>query len=209
MKFLKTENNSIFNSAKTKAFLFVLILTVSLLIPFSNIQSASAATPQLTLKWTGNVGVGGEALLTADVLTDASHPGEEVFHAGGPEAHNTDGRVTCLNGQTGAQIWSVTIRNVGDTCQPQMVDMDNNGDLEIIVPLQMPAGIYILHAEDGNVMFSTTNVGGGRIDSSPVAGDVDGDGYPDLFLGVMGYEEQPTTGKIIHYEWNPCNQQHC
>jgi hypothetical protein len=51
-------------------------------------------------------------------------------------------------------------------------------------------------------MDSFTNLGG-RCDSSPVAGDVDGDGYPDLFLGIMAYELQPDTGKLIHYEYNP------
>ncbi|MCW4002720.1 MAG: hypothetical protein NWE95_02265, partial [Candidatus Bathyarchaeota archaeon] len=152
------------------------------------------------MKWTGSVGVGGEALLTADARSDIA--GEEVFHAGGPVAPNTNGRVTCLNGRTGAQIWTRQINNVGDTCQIQMADVDNNGDLEIIVPLQTPAGLYILNAQDGTVMDSFTNLGG-RCDSSPVAGDVNGNGYPDIFLGIMAYEEQPETGKIIHYEYNP------
>ncbi len=206
MFFNKIENSSFFNlnSAKTKALLVVITLTVSFLIPIINSSPATAAAPQqYTLKWTGYVAGGGEALLTADVLTDAAHPGEEIFHAGGSVAPNDGGRVTCLNGRTGQQIWTRTIPNVGDTCQPQMVDMDNDGNLEIVVPLQQPAGVYILHATDGSVMFSATNLGGGRVDSGPVAGDTDADGYPDLFLGVMAYEEQPTTGKIIHYEYNP------
>jgi hypothetical protein len=201
--FEKGKNNNFLDNAKTKGLLFALILTVSILIPLSNIQPASAAT-QLSLKWTGNIAGGGEALLTADVLSN--YPGEEIFHAGGSEStpsNPSNGRVTCLNGRTGAQIWARSITNVGDTCQIHMVDLDNNGDLEIVVPLQNPAGIYILHAEDGSVMFSDTTLGGGRIDSSPVSGDVDGDGYPNLYVGVMAYEKNPTTGKIIHYEWNP------
>ena len=44
---------------------------------------------------------------------------------------------------------------------------------------------------------------GGRIEGNGVVGDTDGDGYPDIFIGVMAYEEQPNTGKIIHYEWDP------
>lgn len=139
--------------------------------------------------------------MTADVRSDI--PGEEVIHAGGPVAPSSGGSVTCLNGRTGAQIWRTYIDDIGDTCQPQMTDVDNNGDLEIIVPLQQPAGIYILNAEDGSIMYSNDNLGGGRVDSSPVCGDVDHNGYPDIFLGVMGYEEEPNTGKVIRYEWNP------
>lgn len=180
----------------------LVILTVSLLVSFSSLEVASAAPTALSRKWAGYVAGGGEALLTADVRSDIA--GEEVFHAGGPVAPNSGGRVTCLNGRTGAQIWTRRITNVGDTCQIHMTDMDNNGDLEIIVPLQQPAGVYILHAENGNTMFSATSLGGGRIDSSPVSGDVDRDGYPDMFIGVMGYEEvEPINGKVIRYEWNP------
>ncbi len=186
---------------KTVSCLVLVTLFIISLVPLLTIEPVSAASP-LTLKWRGYVAGGGEALLTADVRSDIA--GEEVFHAGGPVAPNSGGRVTCLNGRTGAQIWTRTITNVGDTCQPHMVDMDNNGDLEIVVPLQQPAGVYILHAENGNVMFSATSLGGGRIDSSPVSGDVDRDGYPDLFIGVMGYEEvEPINGKVIRYEWNP------
>ncbi|NLB74957.1 MAG: hypothetical protein GX799_00620, partial [Crenarchaeota archaeon] len=176
-----------------------MILTV---IPFSfiNISSAAEAPTPLTRKWVGYVAGGGEALLTADVLPNI--PGEEVFHAGGPVAPNSGGRVTCLNGQTGAVIWTRTISNIGDTCQIHMVDMDNDGDLEIVVPIQHPAGVYILHAKDGSTMASFTNLGGGRIDSSPVSGDIDGNGYPDLYIAAMAYEEAPSTGKIIHYEWD-------
>jgi len=173
----------------------------TLLIPFSSFEVASAADPTpLTSKWTGYVGGGGESLLTYDVLTNIG--GEEIFHAGGSVAPNSGGRVSCLNGRTGAAIWTRTIPNVGDTCQIHLVDMDNDGRMELVVPLQMPAGIYILNAEDGTTQFSDTTLGGGRIDSSPVSGDVDGDGYPDLYLGVMAYETQPSTGKIIHYEFN-------
>lgn len=180
----------------------LVILIVSLILPFSFFGRTSAAPTSLTRKWVGYVAGGGEGLLTADVRSDI--PGEEVFHAGGPVAPNSGGRVTCLNGRTGERIWTRTINNIGDTCQIHMVDMDNNGDLEIVVPLQQPAGLYILHAENGNTMFSVTNVGGGRIDSSPVSGDVDNDGYPDLFIGIMGYEGvEPINGKVIRYEWNP------
>ena len=46
-----------------------------------------------------------------------------------------------------------------------MTDVDQDGILEIVVPLQQPAGVYILNAEDGTILYSNTNLGGGRIDS--------------------------------------------
>ncbi len=190
--------------SKPVSSIIVAVLIISMVVPFTAVGFASAAdnpTP-LTLKWTGFVGGGGESLLTYDVLTDAAHPGEEVFHAGGSVAPNSGGRVSCLSGINGTQYWNRTIPNVGDTCQIHMVDIDNDGIMEIVVPLQQPAGVYILNAEDGTTLFSITNLGGGRIDSSPVSGDVDGNGFPDVFIGVMGYETQPSTGKIIRYEWN-------
>ncbi len=206
--FKARQQNKIFN-VKTKGFLIVLILTVSL-IPLIQIQPANAEPTALVRKWAGYVAGGGEALLTADVLTNV--PGEEIFHAGGgPKPMEPGGSVTCLNGRTGVVIWKTgtgglpAINGIGDTCQPHMVDLDNDGTLELVVGLQSPAGIYILNAEDGTTMFSDTTLGGGRIDSSPVSGDVDGDGYPDLYIAIMGYEEQPTTGKIIHYEYNGAN----
>ena len=66
----------------------LLILMVSMIVPFSTFGVASAAEPgSFTQKWRSTaVGVSGESLLTADVLTDAGHPGEEIFHAGGPVA---------------------------------------------------------------------------------------------------------------------------
>ncbi|MDQ1279262.1 MAG: hypothetical protein QG670_522 [Thermoproteota archaeon] len=201
---------------------FLMCFVVSLL-PLSGAlkvtQSALAATLgdnpaehfDLTYKWTGIVYGGGEALLTADVRSDF---GEEVFHAGGPaQPNSTAGSVTCLSGQTGVQIWQRTIYGIGNTATMQMSDVDRDGVLEIIVTLQAPAGLYILRATDGNTLWYAPGVYngsygyftpiGGRIDGSGVVGDTDGDDYPDIFIGVMAYEELPTTGKLIHYEWDP------
>jgi hypothetical protein len=195
----------LFKKSRSASVILLAFLILSILIPFSNIGFASAAPTPLSLKWVGYVAGGGESILTYDALPNIG--GEEIFHAGGPVAPNSGGRVTCLNGRTGATIWTRTIANIGDTCQIHMVDMDNDGDMEIVVPLQHPAGLYILHAENGNTMASFTSLGGGRIDSSPVSGDVNGNGYPDLFIAVMGWEEPSpsvgSNGKVIRYEWNP------
>ncbi len=196
----------------------LVILMVSMIVPFSTVGFASAEDPpNITLKWTASVSGGGEALLTYDAVPATA--GEEVFHAGGPvQPSSTAGSVRCLNGRTGAQIWRTNIYGVGDTATMQMADVDNDGKMEILVALQHPSGLYILNAEDGSILWNApgtynghsgyfTRVGsstilGGRIDGSGVVGDTDGDGTRDIFIGIMAYETQPTTGAIIHYEWN-------
>ena len=221
MNFLKntTKFYGILNR-KQYGLIFILTLAISIFIPLISIPSASASPwsgdgqshPYLTPKWRGFVAGGGEALLTADVLSQ--YGGEEVFHAGGPvQPSSSPGRVTCMNGRTGEEIWRASIIGIGDTATIQMADIDSDGRLEIVVTLQHPGGLYVLNAEDGSILWRAPgtyngNLGyitpiGGRIDGSGVIGDVDADGNMDIFIGVMAYEEQPQTGKLIRYEWNP------
>ncbi|TRZ47976.1 MAG: hypothetical protein D4S01_11250, partial [Dehalococcoidia bacterium] len=189
----------------------VFLLVSSFLVAILPVSQVSAADPtELTRKWTGYVAGGGESLLIYDAIPEIA--GEEIFHAGGgPKPMEPGGSVTCLNGRNGNVIWKTgqggvpAVNGIGDTCQIHMADMDNDGDMEIVVPLQSPSGLYILHAEDGSVMFSDTTLGGGRIDSSPVSGDVDGDGYPDLYVAIMAYLDSPETGHLIHFEYNGAN----
>jgi len=154
----------------------------------------------LTLKWTNpSTPGGGEAVLIADVRPEE---GWEIFYAGG--SVGGPGSVVCLRGTTGSQLWRTSLSEVGDTAQPQMSDIDNDGDLDIVVAMQHPAGLYVLNAEDGNLWWSVgPNNGWGRCDSSPVIADIDGDGYPTIFLGTMAYEEQPWTGWLIAFEYDP------
>jgi hypothetical protein len=205
---------------KSATILLLMSFAISL-VPLSVIQAApwnpgGQTHPYLTPKWVGYVSGGGEALLTVDVRSDI--PGEEVFYAGGPAQPNaTPGSVTCLNGQTGNQIWRTPIVGIGETATMQMADVDRDGNLEIIVTLQAPAGLYILRAKNGSILWRAPGIYnmngtdysgyftpvGGRIDGSGVVGDTDGDIYPDIFIGVMAYVLQPNTGKLIHLEWDP------
>jgi hypothetical protein len=208
-----------FPNGRVKASGLVLLLVSSLFISLAALAPALAAPweapagPILDPKWIGYVAGGGESLLIADIDLAA---GMEVIHASGPvQPSSSPGRVTVLNGNNGYQLRNTTIYGLGDTAQIQMADVDQDGLLEIIVPLQHPAGLYILNAEDlstlwrpegtnsyGRVGFFQ-NPSGGRQDCSPVVGDVDGNGYPDIFVGIMAYLEYPQTGSLRRLEYDP------
>ena len=170
----------------------LLILMASMIVPFSTFGVASAADEptMLTRKWTGYVAGGGEDLLIANILD--SSPGMEIIHVGGGvQPSSGAGRVSVLRASDGARILTTTHEGIGDTCQAQMADIDNDGKLEIIVPLQQPAGMVIYNSEDLSILWEApstysgdpgyfNNPTGGRINSSPVIGDIDGDGYLDM-----------------------------
>ena len=197
-----------------KKFLTIIlpILFVVSMLPLSTVAAepwtpGGLPHPYLTPKWAGYVAGGGLAVVTADVFEE--YGGEEVFHAGGPfQPSSMPGRVTCLNGRNGYEIWKSTIVGIGITAMLQMADIDHDEKLEIVVTLQHPAGVYILNAEDGSILWrpdGTYNGSpgyitpiGGRIDGNGVIGDTDGDENLDIFIGVMAYEGYPDTGKIVH-----------
>lgn len=81
-------------------------------------------------KWTATIpsgqGTGESSGLIADITSDV---GEEIVYAG-------VGYVRCLNGRTGATIWTYSDGSIGWNVQAQMGDIDNDGQMEIVVPLQ-------------------------------------------------------------------------
>ena len=187
---------------------------VSMIVPFSTFGVASAADEptMLTRKWTGYVAGGGESLLIADIRPQTGRRGCSCWRWSA--AFFRSWKSSILNGLTGATIQTVTFEGIGDTCQAQMADVDNDGMLEIIVPLQQPAGMVIYNTEDLSILWYASGTysgnpgyfsspSGGRIDSSPVIGDIDGDGYLDIFVGIMAWENSPNAGSIRHLEYDP------
>lgn len=202
-----------FLNRKINTVIFITLLLISA-VPILSLPTASAADPTLlTRKWTGYVAGGGEALLIANIRPDV--PGEEIVHVGGGvQPASGPGRVSVLRASDGVRIASVTHEGIGDTCQAQMADVDNDDRLEIIVPLQQPAGLVIYNSEDLSILWEAsgsysgysgyfTNPDGGRCDSSPVIGDIDDDGYADIFISSMAYALTPATGTLRHLEYDP------
>jgi hypothetical protein len=182
--------------------LLVFSLILGLLVNVCAVIPSVYSQPSvLTLKWEayGTPG-GGESLLIADVRAD--YDGMEIFYAGIGSGNVSE--VVCLNAENGSLIWNSSVPGVGDTVQIQMGDVDNDGNLEIVAPMIHPAGLYVLHAENGEIMWSKGPIPAwGRVDCSPVIADIDGDGYPTIFFATMAFTEQPNTGKLIAFEYDP------
>ena len=145
--------------------------------------------------------------LAADINNDGV---DEVLHAG-------KSGVIALNGTNGNRLWNITDSNIGDHAQAQMADLNNDGILEIIVPLETPAGILALHANDGSTYWRATGLGKETY-SGPVIFDIDGNGYPTIFVGSTDTSKGLNgTGRLtsLSYDgrvllnktfiWRPCS----
>jgi hypothetical protein len=172
--------------------------------------SLTTTTKILQQKWmveTGYKGLSG--VLAADVNGDGV---DEVIYAG-------KGGVEVLNGRDGSKIWSVNDSAIGDHCQPEMADLDKDGILEIVVPLENPPGILALHANNGSTYwrYQTASPSDAHTYSCPVVFDIDGNGYPTIFFGSEdvhhGLSGSGTVtslshnGKVLHqtFSWRPCS----
>ena len=168
--------------------------------------SFTTTTKILQQKWVAlGVPRGASGVLIADVSGDGL---EEVFHAG-------IGGVMALKGTDGSIMWSVYDSDVGNVAQAQMADLNHDNILEIIVPLETPAGVLVLHANNGSTYWRTTGLGLETY-SSPVVCDIDGSGYPTIFVastdvhkGLSGTGRVTSlsyNGEILHqaFSWRPC-----
>ncbi|MEM2506174.1 MAG: DUF2341 domain-containing protein, partial [Nitrososphaeria archaeon] len=175
--------------------------------------SLTTTTKIIQQKWVAtNVPKGASGVLIADVNNDGI---EEIFHAG-------IGGVVALNGKDGSVIWYVPDNHVGFMAQPQMADLNKDGILEIIVPLEgnslvagSTAGLLVLHANNGSEYWRIDGLGRETY-SSPVICDIDGDGYPEIFFASTDvYKGLSGTGRItmlsyngtiMHqvFAWRPC-----
>jgi len=168
--------------------------------------SFTTTTKILQQKWVASgLSTGVSGVLTYDVDGDGI---EEVFFA-------ARGLVVALKGTDGHVVWRVSDSNVGYWAQPQMADLNKDGIFEIIVPLERPAGLLVLHANDGSEYWRITGLGLETY-SSPVICDIDGKGYPtifvgstDVFHGLIGSGRITALsydGRILcqTFVWRPC-----
>jgi len=122
-------------------------------------------------------------VLLADVTGDGI---DEVIHAGEEE-------VTVLNGTDGSVIWNRSDYRLWDHVAAQMADLNNDGILEIIAPLEK--GIHVFHGNNGSTYWDIYGFSGDAIFSSPVVCDIDGYGYPRIYVAMQDIEA-PLEGAL-------------
>lgn len=186
------------------------ILILNFLATGALVLSVQISNPTvLNLKWTvSNLPRTYKGPAIGDINNDGIN---EVIFAGA-------NRTAAYRGTNGTPIWSVTLNGVGEWVTPQMADINRDGKLEIIVPLEH-GDLAVLNSSNGAVIWKVGGLGG-SIQSSPVIGDIDGSGYPTIFVASEDSEQYPNgtyrltgrvtsighDGVILHqtFIWRPC-----
>jgi hypothetical protein len=198
---------------------FLVLLLASGIIPFFILLSAlplpvvNAATEPLTLKWTVKPANASTmyGALAAKLIPGSD--GLQLVITGGADPVTEDpssqGDVLALSGTTGEVLWRASDYQMGIHNPFQIVDLDSDGDLEIVIADWNRT--IALNGEDGSLFWS---VDARSDDLLPVYADVDGDGYPEVFVssGNGPYESSDWISMISHdgnvlrqaYSWHPC-----
>jgi hypothetical protein len=192
--------------------LLVLALVAAFLVSsFSvliSINTVNAAT--LQLKWVANLGLGTYiAPLAAHLIPRSTDMQIVVTGVSRVDQGYTNGSIAVLNGTTGAVIWEKQIGNIQDHMAFEIADLNNDGNQEII--LDNWNSTVALYGNNGSIYWQSPAP---SFDNYPVVADVNGDGYPEVFVcsgqgpyfGVDYITELSHNGTILAQttDWHPC-----
>jgi hypothetical protein len=167
--------------------LSLLFIVLPVLVALSGI---AIAEDDFTLKWTTSTGLNGYiGPVTKDVNSDGI---DEIFIAGVKNPSGPQGRIVCLNGETGSVIWAKDYR-IGYTSPHvpmSIADLDNDGDFEIVFTADRRT--VALNAEDGSSFWNVSVPSGW---DQFVIADVDGTGYPYVYVSDHD-DSAPYTAKV-------------
>lgn len=142
-----------------------------------------------TFKWMCTTNLQGYSPpVTKDINGDGIH---EIFIAGLKNPGGPQGRIVCIDGQTGNLIWEkdYKIGYVDYNVPLGIADLDNNGDYEVVHVADMRT--VARHAESGSEFWNVSVPSGFH---QFVIADVDGTGYPYVY--VSDHTEVPPYTKI-------------
>lgn len=96
--------------------------------------------------------------------------------------YRNDGYLYMLNGEDGSVLWMEDVGGCADAA-PLIYDVDMDGELEVVLAGSCNPVTFCFDAKTGDMEWQTPMRGS---DSPPVAGDVDGDGMPEIIHGQFG-----------------------
>ena len=94
-----------------------------------------------------------------------------------------DETIHALNAEDGTQLWSYDTGGCNDA-SPVIYDVDQDADLEVVIPASSPCIVYCFDGSTGNIEWSTSTYPY-CIDSPPAISDVDNDGRPEIVFGAF------------------------
>lgn len=99
------------------------------------------------------------------------------------------GRITAIDGRTGAQLWHLD--TPGSPGTPVVADLDGDGAIEVAVAVQLGAdGVYganggeLLILDARGLLKQRISLGAGAV-ATPAIADLDGNGRPELVVSTM------------------------
>jgi outer membrane protein assembly factor BamB len=93
-----------------------------------------------------------------------------------------DEAIHCLNGEDGSSSWTYVTGGCNDS-SPVICDVDDDGQLEVVVPCSSTQTVYCIDGATGDLEWSTDE--GYCIDSPPAIADVDLDGDLEVVNGTF------------------------
>jgi len=94
-------------------------------------------------------------------------------------AYRNDSCVYCLNSEDGSLLWKINTGGCNDAA-PLIYDVNNDGNLEVIVASSCVPTTFCLNGSDGSVIWTCPRLG---TDSPPSIADIDNDGKLEILHG--------------------------
>jgi hypothetical protein len=158
-------------------------------------QFTTTDSLNLPLKWYNETISGRTA--TGPLVADVTGDGDmEVIRSGATG-------VVVLDGDTGDEIWNYTYDMHNAHCPVEIIDLNKDNIPELI--FSKDNGTIALHGNDGSLYWY--NPVAPLYNKYCVAGDIDADGYPEVYVAVAGQITALThDGQIFAttYTYYPC-----
>ncbi|MDH7606648.1 MAG: DUF2341 domain-containing protein [Candidatus Bathyarchaeota archaeon] len=171
------------NLRKKLLSIILIILVIQSVVSFIDVTRVFGQQniPSITLKWVSHAGTGSTWMgpWAADLNNDGKM---EIVISG------LEGKTAALDPDTGEVIWSVPYG--GDHVPMEIVDLNKDGFLEIVMSPQKFAngtntsGVMVLHGINGSIWWYNIKAAGKG--TYIAVGDINADGYPEIFSAYPG-----------------------